>query len=590
MTGEQSLSFALILGSVAMFAWGRFRYDAISLGALVLGIILGVVPAEEAFTGFASEVVVIIAAALVVSAAIAKSGVVEPVLRPLLKRLKTPKSQVPVLAGATALFSMLSKNVGALATLMPVAVRMGRGKDSNPSQLLMPMSFLSLLGGLVTLVGTSTNIIASEVREKTLGAPFHLFDFAPVGLGLTVVGLIFVSFAWRLLPTDRVPKTGLAEVVKGTAYATEAMVPDEGWPDELKEVADLKLGEHGVTLTGLIGPGGKPQIPFPDTVLAPGAVLMLEGDDEALGALWSRLPLAASRKGHEIKPEGAHEEIRTIEAVVEGHSLIVGQTAGALHFEHRFETKLLALSRRGERIRERLNDVAFQPGDLLLLQASEGLLPTALSHMGVLPLAERDVAFGKRRHRYGPILILVAAMALVAMGVLKIAVAFFTAAFLMIVIGSLSMREAYAALEPEVLILIGALTPLSHAVEANGGTALVAGAMAGALSHAAPLLVVGGLIAVAMACSPFLHNAPTVLVLAPIGALLATQLGINPDAALMAVATGAGCDFVTPIGHQCNTLIRGPGGYRFGDYVRLGAPLSLMVLLVGTPLIAHFWL
>jgi di/tricarboxylate transporter len=585
----QLLSVALIVGAVAMFAWGRFRYDAIALGALVIAILTGDVPAKEAFTGFASEVVVIIASALVISAAIARSGVIEPILQPLIARFRTPAGQVPAMAATTAIFSMLTKNVGALATLMPVAVRLGRGKDSNVSALLMPMAFMSLLGGLVTAVGTSTNIIASEVREKTLGHPFALFDFAPVGLSLTALGLIFVSVGWRLLPTDRRPRAALSDVHAQTAYSTEARIPDD-WPDNLAQVSDLALADKGVMLTGLLAANGEACMPLPATQLQPGMVLLLQGDDEALGALFTRAPLVPVREENALETDEASEELRTVEAVVEDGSPLVGQSAESAALQSRHNVKLLAISRVGERLRRRLQKAQMQPGDLIMLQGAEGMLAEALGELGVLPLAERSVTVGDRRLRYGPIVILAIAMALVAAKVLTIAVAFFTAAFLMVAIGSLTMREAYGALEPEVLILIGALTPLSEAVQHSGGTALIAGALSSVVASWTPLLVLGGMMAVAMACSPFLHNAPTVLVLAPLGVLIAQRLQLNPDAFLMAVATGAGCDFVTPIGHQCNTLVRGPGGYRFGDYVRLGAPLSLLVLFAGTPLIAYFWL
>jgi di/tricarboxylate transporter len=290
-----------------------------------------------------------------------------------------------------------------------------------------------------------------------------------------------------------------------------------------------------------------------------------------------------------IRTEERSEELRSIEAVVEPRSPLVGMSAGILALQRTFGAKLLAVSRHGEPLRERLSEVRFEPGDLVVIQAGEGALARILQDLALLPLAERMVTIGTRRARFGPIFLLAAAIALVALGVLQVAVAFFAAAVLAIAIGSLSMREAYRALEPEVLILIGALTPLSEAIHENGGTALIAHGLASLTSGASPIMVVGGVMLAAMICAPFLHNAPTVLILAPIGVGLAQRLGLNPDAMLMAVATGAGSDFLTPIGHQCNTLVRGPGGYRFGDYARLGLPLSFVVILLGTPLIAWVW-
>jgi di/tricarboxylate transporter len=226
---------------------------------------------------------------------------------------------------------------------------------------------------------------------------------------------------------------------------------------------------------------------------------------------------------------------------------------------------------------------------MLVLRAGETALPDMMGNLGILPLAERSVKMGDQRGRWLPVLILAVAMVLLAFGIVPVTTAFFGAAVMMIVVGALSMREAYGALEPEVLVLIGALTPISEAVRAAGGTDLIAHLLVGQLQGMTPVLALGALMVVSMACSPFLHNAPTVLVLGPISVSVAKGLGLAVDPFLMAVATGAGCDFLTPVGHQCNTLVMGPGGYRFGDYWKLGLPLSILVIVLGTPLIAWVW-
>jgi di/tricarboxylate transporter len=588
MNQEQLVSVGLIGLAMVLFVWGRFRYDLVSLVVLLIAVLIGDVKPEHAFEGFTCDVVVIIASALVVSAAISRSGVIEPLVRPLAARFKRPTTQVPILAGATALFAMVTKNVGALATLMPVAIRLGRGKDSSPSALLMPMSFLSLLGGLVTLVGTSTNIIVSDVREQTMGEPFQMFDFAPVGLALTALGLIVVTFGWRLIPRDRHPRVDMSEITAETIYSSEARVP-ETLPDGIATVADLNLASRGVRLVALIGPRGNPRTPLPDARLEPGVRLVLEGQESALGGFFADSPLEHVREANVVEREDVAEPLLGVEVVVEPHSRAAGRSAGGLYLQDRYGIKLLAIARAGERIREQLADVQLRAGDLLLIQASEHSLARALQELGLLPLAERSVTIGDARKRYLPAIILVAAIVLVALQVVTVAIGFFAAAVLMVATRSLTMREAYASLEPEVLVLIGALTPLSEAVQANGGTAVIGQALAGMLDGFAPMMILGGMMLAAMVTAPFLHNAPTVLVLAPIGVTLAHRLGLSPDAFLMAVATGAGSDFLTPIGHQCNTLVRGPGGYRFGDYWRLGLPLSVMVIVCGTPLIARVW-
>jgi di/tricarboxylate transporter len=584
----QGLSFAIIGGTVAMFVWGRFRYDLIALVALLIGLATRDVPLKQAFGGFTSDVVVIIASALIVSAAIARSGAIEWAVRPLLNRLQRPVSQVPVLAGTTAVLSMLTKNVGALAIMMPVALRIGRKTETSASSLLMPMAFMSLLGGLVTLVGTSTNIIVSQVRQDTLGKPFQMYDFAPVGLVLTALGFVFVSFGWRLLPRDRQGRNGLESVAADAAYSTEATVP-EVLPEGIATVADLKLSEDGVKLHGIVGGDGQARARPADAQLIAGTSLLLEGNDEALDRLFTRMPLMQAGDVRELFKAEPNEETRTIEAVIQPGSVLIGQSAERARLQDRYGVQLIGIGRSDRRIAERLRDVRLLAGDVLVLRAGEKALPDTMAELGLLPLVERMVKLGDRRRRFLPILILAAAMILVAVKVVPVVGAFFGAAVLTIVVGALSPREAYAALEPEVLVLIGALTPLSEAVQHSGGTDLIAHALGGLLLGVPALLALGVIMVAAMACSPFLHNAPTVLVLGPIAVGVAHALHLNPDPFLMAVATGAGCDFLTPIGHQCNTLVMGPGGYRFGDYWRLGLPLSVLVILVGTPLIGLVW-
>jgi di/tricarboxylate transporter len=588
MTLQQALSFAVLGGAIILFAWGRWRYDLIALGALLVGIVVGVVKPKAAFTGFTSDVVIIIACALVVSAAFARSGVAEMLIRPLIPRLKTARIQVPVFAAATSVLSMLTKNVGALAILMPVAIRVARRTRTSPSCLLMPMSFLALLGGLVTLVGTSTNIIASQVREETLGRPFEMFDFAPVGLGLTLVGLIFVSFGYRLLPSHRQAGAGLNEVIADAPFSVEARVP-EGWPKSLAKVSDLRLAEDNVRVAAHIRGEGIRSLAFPDATLLPGDILVLEGDHDAIDRIYGRLPLVEAHRESRIRSVTPAEESRSVEAVIQPGSPLIGNSAQRVRLQQEYGVNLMAVGRSGERITERLRDVTLRAGDILVLQAGERALPSAMKALGILPLAERTVRLGVVRRRFLPVIILAAAIILVALKITPVAIGFFGAAMMIVLTGGLSIREAYGALEPEVLILIGALTPLSEAVRETGGTDLIAQGLALLLHDAPGLLALGAMMLAALLCSPFLHNAPTVLVMAPIGVALARALHLNPDTFLMAIATGAGCDFLTPIGHQCNTLVMRPGGYRFGDYPRLGAPLSVLVILIGTPLVAWVW-
>jgi di/tricarboxylate transporter len=587
MTIHQAMAFALIAATLGLFIWGRLRYDVIALSSLLTGVLIGVVPAPSAFDGFKSDVVVIIAAALVVSAAFQRSGVVEVVLRPLLARVKTERSQVPVLASAVALLSMATKNVGALAILIPVAQQLARRTGASPSRLLMPMSFASLLGGLVTQVGTSPNIIVSQVREETLGRPFGMYDFAPVGLGLTAIGLIFLSFAYRLLPKERSAQAPLTEAIANKAYVTEALVPED-WTGGPKRVAEIREAAGGdVEVVGLISGGKRRSQPHANTLVRAGDVVQLEGDPNLLHSLIADLRWRPHRADRPL--EGRQDEARSVEAVVGAESALTGQSVGRMDLQSRFNVKLLAVARSGRRVNQRLRVAPIRAGDVIVLRGAESDLATALKALGALPLADRSVQLGSRRPLVLPTLILAGAMTLVALKVLPIAIAFSTAALLMVLTRTISMREAYAALDGSVLVLIAALVPVSEALQKTGGADLLASSFSALFIQAPPLAVLAMLMTVAMLCAPFLHNAPTVLILAPVAVGVARHLHLGPDPLLMAVATGAACDFLTPVGHQCNTLVLGPGGYKFSDYTRLGAPLSLLVIIAGTFLIATFW-
>jgi di/tricarboxylate transporter len=580
------LSFGLLAATVAAFIWGRLRYDLIALLSLVIGLLSGVVPTKLAFDGFKNDVVVIIATALVVSAAFARSGVVEALLRPLLGRLKSERGLAPVLTVATALVSMTTKNVGALAMLMPVAMQAARRTGASPSRLLMPMSFASLVGGLVTLVGTSTNIIVSQVREQTVGKPFGMYDFAGVGLSLTAVCLVYLVFAYRLLPKGRQGEAGIETALEAKSYVTEARAPAD-WTT--RRVADLVAdAPKGARVAALVRGGQRRIKPHANTQVKAGDLVVLEGEQETLHRLIESAKLKTVHPEHEAET-APREEMRSIEGVVGADSPLVGRNAKRLKLAADFGVKLVAVAPAGRRVAEPIGGASLRSGDVVILRGGETVLPAALTGLKVLPLAEREVRLGGPTSRWIAPAILAVAMVLVAFNVVPVAIAFLAAATAMVATRAIPMREAYSSLDAPVLVLIAALIPISEAIQANGGADLIASSLAAAFHLLPPLAIVAALMLAAMACAPFMHNAPTVLILAPVAVGVAHRLHLSPDPLLMAVATGAGCDFLTPIGHQCNTLVMAPGGYRFTDYPRLGTPLSVLVIGLGAPIIAFFW-
>lgn len=589
MTLQQGYAFAIVGLMMAFFVWGRIRYDVVAMLALVAAIFTGIVPADEAFTGFSDDVVIIVAAALVVSAAVARSGVTELAIRPLAPYLTTTRAQVFVLVLAVILMSTFVKNVGALAILLPVALQFAKKSGTSPSQLLMPLAFGSLLGGLITMVGTSPNIIVSRVREEVLGQPFQMFDYAPVGLGLSAIGLVYITFAYVILPKDRRAGVSIDAAINIENYVVEACVTKDS-PLVDKPAGELEaLGEGEVKLTTIVRERYRRYKPTPALRLRAGDLLLLEGDPNALERVVARGGLELGGKSDEAKEEGDGDTVGVVEGVVTADSRLVGANLIEVDVRQRYDANVLAISRSGERITQRLRSVRFQAGDVIVMQGRFDMLPDTLKDLGILPLATRDVGLGQDRRRWIPVLILAVAIGAVAFKILPIAPAFFAAAVALLLTRSLTLREAYETVEWPILILLGALIPVSEAVRTTGATDLIAGWLHVAASGVPPLAALGLMVVASMAVTPFLNNAATVLMVAPIAAGLAARLGLNPDPFLMAVAVGAACDFLTPFGHQCNTLVMGPGGYRFTDYWKLGLPLSILIVLAGVPLIAAVW-
>src|SRR5437667_7203826 len=574
---------------MALFAWGRLRYDLVAVISLVAAFAAGIVPAEKAFSGFSSDIVIIVASALVLSAAVSRSGIVDLAMSHATFDLSKPRSQIVTLTSSIALLSGFVKNIGTLAMFLPIAFKIARRSNTSPSLLLMPMSFAALLGGLITLVGTSPNILVSQARERLLGLPFRMFDFAPVGIGLTVAGIAFLAFGYRLLPTGRRATASIEAAFNLDAYATEVTVPQDS-PLVGQSITDLeKQAEDEIDTALLIRGGLNKSKPAKNTNIRADELLILHGEPAALERAVAVGKLVLVRHDKTPSKESACDEIGVMEVVVGNESPLIGRTVSQNQLFDRYDLNLLAVSRRGSRITHRLNSVRLRPGDAIVLQGNMRFMPETLGELACLPLAERALGFGRARNTYLPITILATAMLLVALGVVPVAIGFFVAAVLVILTDCITLREAYGAVDWPILIMLGALIPVSDAAQSTGLTASIAGIIA-LLADILPRWgYVPILLLVGMCVTPFLNNAATVLILAPIAVSLATSLKMNADPLLMAVAIGAGCDFLTPIGHQCNTLVMGPGGYRFGDYWRLGLPLSFIVLLTGVPLILLFW-
>jgi di/tricarboxylate transporter len=590
MTFAQGLSFALIGLMLALFLWDRWRFDLVALLILLLAVAGGIIPMDKAFDGFKNPLLPLIASALVLSAAVRNSGVVESALRRLRPLLQSRHAQVTALTSAVALLSALVKNIGALAIFLPVAMQVARRANRPVSELLMPMSFASLLGGMMTLIGTSPNLIVSTVRRELTGQPYAMFDFLPVGAGLTVVAVAFLSVGWRLLPRRRAQAADAPFRMED--YIGEAKLPKDS---NLvgKTVGELEaLADHEVEVNAIIRQGDRRYIPAAHWRLYPDDLLVLRADPEDMHKLVedAHLELAGKtdiKRG--AKADRDSPEIVTVEAVITTRSPMIGRAPRQLRLRERYGVNLLAVRSGGQRPRTRLQDILLKEGDLVVLQGPAESINDTLGNLGALPLAERNLQLGRPRKVILPLLILAACVAASATEAVPAAIAFAAGAVAVGLFRVLSLQEIYDSIDWPILILLGALIPVGEALRTTGATDLVAAGLSGAAAHLPAFVTLGLLLAITMLLTPLLHHAAAVIVMGPVAASLAKHLGLAVDPFLMAVAVGAGSDFLSPIGHQCNTLVMGPGGYRFTDYWHLGLPLSILVVLCGVPLILLVW-
>ena len=587
MTLDHALVFGIFGVMMVLFVWDRIRYDLVALLGLLAAVFMGLVRPEDAFKGFSDDVVIIVASVLVVSAAIGKSNLLRRLIRFLEPRMRTVGAKVATLAGAVTILSMFMKNIGALAIFLPIAIQIARRSGTPVSLLLMPMSFGSLVGGLITLVGTSPNILVARARSEATGHPFRMFDYTPVGLGIAFAAMAFLAFGWRLLAG-----AGRRESAAGGVPATylgEARVPELS-AYVGRTIAELEAeGEGEVTVIALQREGQRQEAPDRGTTLAAGDLLVLRGEQEAIRGLVAEAELAINAADRGAVGELPTEAVGVVEAVVMPGSALAGKTARKILLRSTHGVNLLAVARRGQPVASRLKDLRLRVGDVLVLQGAAEAIPAVLRDLGCLALAERSPDTGRKRGDWLPVVVLGAAIAAIAAGLAPVAIAFFAAAVALVLMGVLTLREAYEAIDMPILVLLACLIPISDAVSHTGGAGLIASGLASVAGNLPPVGALLLVLLTAMALTPFLNNAATALIMAPVAVQLATQLGLNADPLLMAVAIGCACDFLTPVGHQCNTLVMGPGGYRFGDYARLGLPLSIIVVVVSTILIPVVW-
>lgn len=610
MPHDQAVLFAILSATVVLFAWGRWRHDMVAVAALLASVFAGLVPVEDAFAGFGHPAVITVAGVLVLSYGLQSSGAVDALARRILPEDATPVAMVVGLTTLAAVLSGFMNNVGALALLMPIALKAAQRLDLPPGRLLMPLAFGSILGGMTTLIGTPPNLIVSGYRRETMGEAFGMFDFTPVGLAIAATGVAFiVLIGWRLVPAR---KPAGVEGFDSEAYFTEARVPEDAKAVGMtfREIEEA-VQDAEIQVLGVIRHNVRLRTPSPRARAQSGDILILEAEPEGLGdaltALGIKLEEAeptdrgeseedkettAKENSGSTEPETpptADEEVQLVELVVAPNARIIGRSAKGLNLRDRFRINLLAISREDRRRIGRLNVTRIKPGDVLLMQGTAEAIAEFAADNGCLPLAGRSLRLPDTRKMWLAVGVLLAAVVVAASGLLSAPVAFIAGVLAAMATRVVSPSAVYQAVDWPVIVLLACLLPVAGAMLTTGAADVFANFVVTDIAQGVPLVALALVLIVTMTLSDVMNNAATVAVMAPIAVGAASSLQVNTDIFLMAVAIGGSCAFLTPVGHQNNTLILGPGGFRFGDYWRLGLILELMVVAVGLPVALIVW-
>jgi di/tricarboxylate transporter len=588
MTLQQIFLFIILVLVFVMLIWGRWRYDLVAFIALMAALLTGVVPISDAFSGFGHPATVIIALVLIVSRGLSNSGVIELLARYVVDASRKLAAHVGIMSALAAGLSAVMNNVAALALLMPLDIQAAKKSGRSPSLSLMALSFASILGGMITLIGTPPNIVIAEFRNDALGAPFRMFDFAPVGIACAAVGVAYVALiGWRLLPASRTSAHAGEELFDLADYIAEVRVP-EGSLVIGKRIRELDdLAEQGdIEIIGLTRRGRRLPGLARIARIEAGDILVIEASPEGLDEALGAMQLEYVGKSEGVLGDG---DLEFSEVVVPESSKLAGRSAVSLRLLYRYRVALVGVSREGRRFRENVRKLVLRPGDVLLLLGPEERLNDVTGQLGLLPLADRGQRVIQRQKVWQAVGIFVAAIVVASAGLVYLPIALGCVVAAYILLNIVPLRDVYTSIEWPVIVLLGSMIPIGSALQATGGSTLIVDLILGLTSTLSPVMVLTLLIIVTMTLSDVMNNTATAVIAAPIAIEIAERLDANPDSFLMGVAVAASCAFLTPIGHKNNTLIMGPGGYQFGDYWRMGLPLEILIVVVSVPMIVLVW-
>jgi len=586
---DQSIVFLLISTTLVLFIWGRIRYDLIAFMALIAGAIFGVIPTYDVFSGFGHPAVVIIALVLIISRGLIRSGSIELISSNLSNFTSGVKTHIALMGTISASLSSIINNVAALAILMPADNQLNQKAKRKPSTTLMALAFTSILGGMVTMIGTASNVVIATYREDALGSPYSMFDFTPVGLIVAISGVLFIAlFGWRLMPRikDSDLNDGNEEIRQ---YVSNVLVTEESpivskylsYLDDICEGVDVSILGIIRNDERLEGEGF-----IRNFIIHTNDLLILEGSVQGIDEFMKQT------KTHYISDSDSDFEFKhtsLIEVVAPPFSRSIGRTATQLSLLKLRQVSLLGISRAGRSIIHHVRNTKIQPGDVLLLHGNSSHLESAVKWMECLTLERRDLQIPQRKKASLAISSFLIAIIASSLGYIDLTIALSLVVIFYIAANVIPKIDIYRSIHWPVIVLLGSMIPIGQALQSSGGAETISNILINFSYGATPVMILSSMLIITMLLSAVLNNVATVLVAAPISVEIAKTLTVNPDTFLMAVAIGASCAFLTPIGHQNNTLVMGPGGYRFGDYWKLGLPLEILITVVSIPTLLYFW-
>ncbi len=580
-----ALTLIILVVAIILFATEWIRMDMVSMLILLVLALTGLVTVEDAFAGFSNPAVLTVAAVFVLSAGISSTGAVSKVGERLIQWTgHSPLLLTASIMATVAVFSAFINNIGATAVLMPIVVMVAQKLKMPPSKLLIPLAFGSLLGGVCTLIGTPPNILMNILMQEYAGKQFSMFDFTPVGIVLLLFGIAYMTFIGRHLLPNRKSGT-LTEAYQVKSYVTEVEIL-EGAPIHGKTIAESAL-ERELNLTVRAIMRNRQKIPQPrrNRKLYTGDILFIEGDTTDVLKIKERKGLAVVQEKDNPTPTSDGQDIVVVEASLTPTSEMVGKTLRQVRFAHTYGLTVLAIWRSGAPVVRRVDHVVLRFGDVLLLQGSEERVHHLGDEHGFLLLG--GVEPTPYRPRRAPIALatLFGVILLSSTGTLPIVLAATLGAMVMILSQCLTPKEAYNSIDWPILLLIAGTMPLGHAMENSGAARLLADLIIGGVGEYGPWMVLCAVFLITFCLTEVMSHAAAAVLVAPIAYNAAVDMHANPEPFFMAVAIAASMCFMTPISHQSNALVMGPGGYKFFDYTKVGTPLNIAIWLLATLLI-----